>query len=145
MSKKVFPLFWFGFLGIFIYQFLRNADVRSDPMFLIIPLVMCVFGAFLMRKLVWDLADSVEDGGAYLLVRKGRIEERVELTNVMNVNASTFQNPPRITLRLVLPGKLGKEVSFVPRSRFTLNPFAANPVAENLMERVHLARSRHSH
>jgi hypothetical protein len=141
-SKWVFPLAWFGFLGFFMYQSLRNGAAQSDPMFLAIPLVMAVFGVVLMRKLAWDLADSVDDCGSYLLVRKGRIEQRVDLANVMNVSASTFQNPPRITLRLVTPGELGREVSFSPRSRTSLNPFAPNPVAEDLMERVHRARSR---
>lgn len=140
-SKWVFPLVWFGFLGFFMYQSVQDGAAQSDPMFLVIPLLMGVFGVLLMRKLVWDLADSVDDCGSYLLVRKGRIQERVELSNVMNVSASTLQNPPRITLRLVTPGELGKEISFSPRARFSLNPFAPNPVAENLMERVHRLRA----
>lgn len=141
-SKWVFPLAWFGFLGFFIYQSLRDGAAQSDPAFLIVPLVMAVFGVFLMRKLAWDLADSVDDCGSYLLVRKGRIEQRIDLANVMNVSSCTFHNPPRITLRLVTPGQLGREVSFSPRSRISLNPFAPNPVAEDLIERVHRARSR---
>lgn len=141
-SKWVFPLAWFGFLAFFVLETVRNGIAESDPMFLVVPLFMAFFGVLLLRKLVWDLADSVHDGGSHLVVRKGRVEERVDLANVMNVNASTFQNPPRITLRLVTPGGLGKEISFTPRARISLNPFARNPVAEDLMERVHRARSR---
>lgn len=141
VSKRIFPVAWFGFLGFFIYETVQGGAAESDPMFLVIPAVMGVFGFFLLRKLAWDLADSVDDCGSYLLVRRGSIVARIELTNVMNVNASTLQNPPRITLRLVTPSELGKEVSFSPKSRFSLNPFAPSPVAEQLIERVHRARS----
>lgn len=144
VNKRLFPLAWFGFLGFFTYESVRDGTVRSDPMFLTIPLVMAVFGAFLMRKLVFDLADSVDDCGSYLLVRRGGIEARVELANVMNVSSSSLQSPPRITLRLVKPSALGKEVSFSPRSPFSLNPFAESPVAEDLMERVHRTRGRNA-
>lgn len=140
-NKWVFPLAWFGFLGFFIYQSVQDGLIDSDPVFVVVPLGMAVVGVLVMRKLAWDLADSVDDCGSYLLVRKGGIEERIDLANVMNVNASTFQNPPRITLRLATPGRIGKNVSFSPRSRLSLNPFAPNPVAEDLMERVHRARS----
>ena len=140
-SKWLFPLAWCGFLGFFVYEAVRNGAAQSDPMFLIVPMVMAVFGVFVMRKFVWDLADSVDDCGSYLLVRRGSIEAKIELANVMNVSASTFQNPPRITLRLVKPIELGKEVSFCPRSPFFLNPFARNTVAEDLIERIHHART----
>jgi len=140
-NKWLFPAVWFGFLGFFMYDSLRDGAAQSDPMFLIIPLGMAVFGFFLMRKLAWDLADSVDDCGSYLLVRRGRVVARIELANVMNVSASTFQNPPRVTLRLVKPSELGKEVSFSPKSPFSLNPFARSPVAEDLIERVHQART----
>jgi hypothetical protein len=115
-NKWLFPIAWFGFLGFFIYETVRNGVAQSDVMFLFIPMVMTVFGVFIMRKFVWDLADSVDDGGTYLVVRRGSVEERIELANVMNVSASTFQNPPRITLRLVKPNELGKDVSFSPRN-----------------------------
>ena len=58
----------------------------------------------------------------------------------MNVSASTMVNPPRVTLRLVQPGKFGSEVVFSPKTGFTLNPFAKSEVAEDLIERVDRAR-----
>ena len=73
-------------------------------------------------------------------MRKGDVEERVPLANIMNVSASVAMNPPRITLRLVRPGKFGAEIAFSPVRTFTLNPFARNPVAEDLMLRVDQAR-----
>lgn len=140
-NKWLFPAVWFGFLGYFVYGLIRDGAAQHEPMFLIVPAGMAVFGFFLMRKLAWDLADSVDDCGSYLLVRRGSVVARIELANVMNVSASTLQNPPRVTLRLVNPSELGKEISFSPKSPFSLNPFAQSPVAEQLIERVHRARS----
>jgi hypothetical protein len=95
-----------------------------------------------MKKLVWDLADEVYDCGDFLLVRKRDEEDRVPLSNVMNVNASTYVNPPRITLRLVTPGRFGNEIAFSPIAGFRLNPFAKNKIAEDLIVRVDRARSK---
>ena len=138
--KKIFPLLWFGFLALFLVMTLVSGAYRQAPVVLIAPLAMTVFGYFLMKHLVWDLADAVFDGGDFLLVQKGDREERVPLANIMNVSASVAMNPPRITLRLVRPGKFGGEIAFSPVRTFTLNPFAKNPVAEDLMLRVDQAR-----
>jgi len=63
-------------------------------------------------------------------------------SNVMNVSMSTGLNPPRLSLRVVTPGQLGPEIVFSPARRFSLNPFARNPIAEDLMVRVDRARSK---
>ena len=102
---------------------------------------MAVFGYFIMKKLVWDLVDEVYDSGDYLLVKNHGSEVRIDLTNIMNVSATTLVNPRRIVLRLREPGKFGAEIAFSPAARFTLNPFAKNPVAEDSIVRVDRARA----
>ena len=144
VSKKLFPLFWFGFLAIFMFEAVTDGTVQQDPLFLVGPSVMAVFGVVLMKKLVWDLVDVVYDCGDCLLVRNGDKEERIPLSNIMNVSASTYSNPPRISLRLVKAGKFGNEIAFSPAASFTLNPFARNKVAEDLIIRVDSARSKRS-
>ena len=141
--KKIFPIFWFGFIAAFVVMAVQADAIRGGQvMVLAVPCFMAVIGFFVMRKLVWDLADEVHDAGDYLLVRKGSEEERVPLTNIMNVNASVNVNPARITLRLVHPGKFGSEISFSPPRQFSFNPFAKNPIAEDLIVRVDKARVR---
>jgi hypothetical protein len=95
-----------------------------------------------MKKLFWDLADEVYDCGDSLLIRNRGEEERVSLSNIMNVSISPVMNPPRVTLRLVTPSKFGNEVAFLPIVGFTLNPFAKNQVVEDLIVRVDQARSK---
>jgi hypothetical protein len=143
-SKKIFPTIWFGLLGFFVVLGITTGTAAKDATFLVIPFVMAGFGFFLMRKLVWDLADEVYDCGSALLVKNGGEEELVPLLNIMNVSVSTYVNPPRVSLRLIAPGKFGSEIAFSPVTGFRLNPFAKNRVAEDLIVRVHQARSQHA-
>lgn len=143
-TKRIFPLFWFGFVGVMFALLLANGNLQKSPAMFIVPCVMAVFGYVLMKKLVWDLVDEVYDAGDFLVVRNRGEEEQVPLTNIMNVSASTNVNPPRITLRLVNPGRFGSEIAFSPPRVFSLNPFAKNKVAEDLIVRVDQARSKRS-
>ena len=140
--KKGFPVLWFGFLGVFIVAALTKSAPAQNPMFVVIPCVMAAVGYLVMRKLIWNLADEVFDCGDFLLVRNGGDEDHLALSNIINVNSSTYTNPPVITLRLATPGKFGPEVAFSPTRPFTLNPFKPNPVAEDLIVRVDKARSK---
>lgn len=145
VTKRLFPTIWLGgvSMGLVagIFSLASRPAANSLP-FLLIPVVMLVFGYFLFRKLVWDLADQVQDGGTYLLVRRGPIEQRVPLSDILNVSMSQFTNPRRLTLRLRKPCEFGDEIAFIPKSAvWQLNPFARNPVAEDLLRRVDNARN----
>jgi hypothetical protein len=140
--KRVFPVLWFGVLAFFVFIGVSTGAIAKDPTFLIIPILMSGIGLFVMKQLVWDLADEVFDCGHALLVKNRGEEELVPLSNIMNVNVSTYINPPRISLRLITPGKFGSEIAFSPITGFRLNPFAKNPVAEDLIVRVYQATSR---
>ena len=141
-SKRLFPLLCIGVPAFIIAIGLVHRSPREDPAFFIGPCVIGVFLFFVLRKQLGSLADEVYDAGDYLLVKNRREETRIPLASVMNVSVSTFNNSPRITLRLLTPNKLGREVSFAPVSGFTLLPMARNAVADDLMERVDRARSR---
>jgi hypothetical protein len=132
---------WFGFLAFFVASSLFDGAGEADPMFYVVPIVMAVFGFVLMKKLVWSLVDEVYDCGDTLLIKSRGKEERVSLSNIINVNVSPNSNPPRITLRLDKPGRLGNEVAFSPESTgFSLDPFAKNRIGEELIVRVDRAR-----
>ena len=145
-SKRVFPILWLGGVAIFLVFGLATAtshQVPADPMVLVVPVVMLVFGFVLFRKLLWDLADEVQDGGSFLLVRKGPVEQRIPLANITNVSMSQLTNPKRLTLRLRTPCEFGDEVVFIPKAPlFSLNPFVRNAVAEDLLRRVDQARMK---
>lgn len=115
--KRVFPVFWFGFLAVFVAVALLSDQARTEfgPVFLIGPIAMAVFGGFILRKFVFDLADEVADAGDALIVRKGGDEERIALADIINVDSSTATRPPRITLTLRTPGRFGRKTPFGSR------------------------------
>jgi hypothetical protein len=141
ITKKLFPIMWFSALAFFAVTAVMSGVVEKNPLFLLVPCLMAVFGYVLMKKLVWDLVDEVYDEGDSLLIKNRGIEERLPLWNIMNVSASTLVNPPRISLRLVTPGRFGPEISFSPAKPFSLNPFAKNAIADDLIVRVDQARA----
>jgi hypothetical protein len=139
-QKRIFPVIWFGFLAFFLAITLTTGVAAINPVAVVVPLVMGVFGYFLFRHLVFDLVDEVYDCGDELLVRNGGVEERLPLSNIINVSATMMVNPPRITLRLDRPGRFGPEIAFSPVTRFGFRLFARNPIAEDLILRVDRAR-----
>ena len=146
LMKRIFPAFWLaivsaGLIVSLVVSFRRHADVPPPALFMFA--LMFVIGFLVFRKLLWDLADEVRDGGDFLIVRRGGIEERIPLSNVVNVSMSQFTNPKRLSLRLRTPCKLGDEIVFIPRMPgIQFNPFARNPVAEDLIRRVDRARQQ---
>lgn len=141
--KRIFPLIWFGFLAVFLVIAVLSPRAWQpfDPVFLLGPAAMAVFGYFLLRALVFDLADEVVDAGDALIVRKAGEEVRIPLADVVNVDSSSFVNPPRITLTLRTPCRFGRRIAFSPPpNRRLFAPFAPNPTAEELVERVDRAR-----
>ena len=138
--KRVLPIILFGVVAIAVTVSISVGAFRSQPFLILPPIAVAVIGYLVMKKLVWDLVDEVYDGGDYLLVRNGGKEERVALSNIMNVSASTMTNPPRVTLRLSAPGRFGDEIVFSPIKPITLNLFARNKIADDLIVRADRAR-----
>ncbi len=106
--------------------------------FLVVPAIMAAFGYFLMKKLVFDLVDEVWDAGDTLIVKNKNQEERIPLTEIINVSYTTFTSPPRVTLTLRRPSRFGKEVTFSPPSTFF--PFSKSPIIDELIERIDAKR-----
>ncbi len=143
-AKKLYPLPWFVILAFFAWKTLTGV-IEKDPILRVVPLLIAVIVFFvmffMMRNFIWNSVDEVYDGGDFLLIKKHGEEERIALSNIMNVSMSEHARiPNRITLRLVNPGRFGKEIAFFPVAKF--NPYAKNQVAEDLIVRVDQARSK---
>jgi len=143
--KRSFSLLWLGIavlvvLVCLLVSLTKGIPSRGLPAFIIVPSVFTFLG-ILFRRLFRDLVDEVDDYGDYLLISNGGEQEKVPLTNVMNVSASTLTNPPRVTLRLVKSGRFGDEISFIPVRASLFNPLARNPKIDDLIVRVDRARA----
>jgi hypothetical protein len=137
--KRVFPVFWFGILISIVFSAVASGAYKDDAMVFVGSALMLTIGFFVMKMLVWDLADKVMDGGKFLLVAQHGEEVRVPLSDIMHVSVSKMTNPKRITLRLIKAGRWGNEIVFMPP--VATSPFGMDRIVENLMVRVDQARS----
>lgn len=144
--KRVFPVLWFGGVALFLVTALGaglHAKARAPLVVFVVPFLMFALGYWLMRRLIFDLADAVYDEGDALRVRFRDEEERIPLANIMNISYSGLTNPPRATLTLRQPGRFGREVTFSPVQK-VFGPLlrTSNPIVSDLIERVDAARRR---
>jgi hypothetical protein len=139
--KRVFPALFFGLLILFtavpLFSGAYSGDFPPLP-FIIVPIVMVVIFYVVLKRLIFDLVDEVVDLGDALLVKNGGQEDRIALSNIINVNYTPLMNPPRVTLLLRNAGLFGKQVSFCAPVRFI--PFATSPIIDGLIARVDAAR-----
>jgi len=140
--KQLVPVIWLVVLAIVIGGAIASGETAAIATTCVAAIVMSAIGLMLMKRLVWDMADEVEDHGDYLLVRKGDEEERIALASIMKVTETKLVNPPRVTLRLVNCGRFGTDIVFTPAMTFRLNPLAKHPVVSDLNARADLARAR---
>jgi hypothetical protein len=138
--KKIFPLIWFGFLGVFLVVGLTSKIPTNGPgiMFILMPIFMATVGYIFMKKFIWVLMDEVYDEGGALLFRNKGQEVRVNLKDIKNVSYSVLTNPPRVTLSLRRQTDFGDELSFCPPASWI--PFKKNKDIEELIERIDIAR-----
>jgi hypothetical protein len=141
-SKRIFPTLFLGFLVYFSVDAYLSGDFSNDPVLLAGIAFITVLGTYIFRVFVWDLADEVNDHGTYLEVRRGTVVDKIEFSNIMNVSAAEYANPPRVTLRLVKAGAFGEHVSFSPKVPLSFRPLAKSAVLEDLAERAYAARAR---
>jgi len=127
--KRIFPIIFFGFILLFIafglFGGLRSGQSPPLPV-LIAPMIVFAVVYFVMKKLVFDLVDEVLDAGDALIVRNGGQQERVALSDIMNVSYSPLVSPPRVTLSLRRPSTFGSEVTFCAPIR--LMPLSPSPI-----------------
>jgi hypothetical protein len=146
--KRVFPVFWFGFLAVFLAAAAWSAGHASRPLdwqdampFLLAPTIMVVVGFLVFRRLIFDLVDEVWLDGEQLVVKNRGERIRIALTEVMNVNATVLTNPRRVTLMLRTDSRFGRQVTFVPASpRGLFSAWRMDPIANELIERVDALR-----
>jgi hypothetical protein len=143
-NKRVFPVFWFGLLILFIGVPLVLSVARNTapppPPFFIVPAIMIAAGYFVMKRLVFVLIDEVWEDYNSLLIRNRGEEERVAFSDIRNVSYSPFVNPPRVTLSLRRSSVFGDDITFNAPIRFV--PFSRSPIVLDLIDRVDRARGK---
>jgi hypothetical protein len=93
-----------------------------------------------MKYLIFDLVDEVWDGGSELVVKNKGMEDRILLSDIMNISSTVLVSPPRVTLTLRRPSIFGNEITFSPP--ISLVPFSKSPIVDELIQRVDATRRR---
>ena len=137
--KKLFPTVWFGFLVFFFFISLTSGASGASVMFLVVPVIMAVFGYFFFQKMVWNLADEVYDYGDFLEFRQGQKTQRVSLNEIINIDYSHMSSPERVVIHTRQAGAIGKELAFCLPMRIHL--YSKSPLIKELIERVDAARN----
>ena len=144
--KRIFPVIFMGFLGFFVLTMISSAiageRVEEVVFSMFVVLFLLIVLVIVMKLLVWDLVDEVWEGRDFLLVKNKQQEQRIALSEFMNVSYSGYVNPPRITLMLRKPSKFGSEIAFIPL--FRMFPFTMPPFAKDLIKRIDAARGEAS-
>ena len=138
--KRGLPVLLLGLVAAVVGILALGKHATPVPWVVLVslPVILFTIVAVLLKTLVFDLADEVHDAGDHLVVRKGDITERVALKDIANIGWTVMINPPRVTLTLRKPGRLGKEIVFSPRQ--PLIQIGRNPLVTQLIERVDAAR-----
>lgn len=85
------------------------------------------------------LADEVVDHGDHLRIRRGSIEERIQIADIETISTNHAFRPARVTLRLRRSGRLGDCVSFIPRQNW-LGMYVESAVVIELRQRIALKK-----
>jgi hypothetical protein len=133
--KRVLPVIWFGVVLLFI-----AIGLLSKAPFLIVALLMAVFGYWAMKKMMFNLADAVLDAGDALVVRSGGQEERIALSDIKNVSYSPYMNPPLVTLSVRRQTVFGDTIAFCAPG--SIVPLWSSPVIHDLIDRIDAARRK---
>jgi hypothetical protein len=135
------PAFWIAFVVLLGVVLMPAHMWERDPLYLVGPLLAVVVLAVGYRRMTSDLVDEVRDGGHFLMVRKGDVEDRIALADILHINADSMSYPDRLTLRLQTPGRFGDQIDFlVGKSRWPLDPRPSKAIVESLIQRVDEAR-----
>jgi hypothetical protein len=141
LAKWSTPLVWIALTIFLLVGGYRETEEKLGFGYYSLVVAFGVFGLLTWWFMVWDLADEVVDCGDALLVRRGEIEEKVPLTNILRVSESPFSESVRIVVQLIVPGQFGRVIAFMPQKQpARINPFAKNPVVQDLAARVLSAR-----
>lgn len=116
--KKIFPIFWCGFLICIILGTGISSAQRGEvpPAHLLVLLVILVLGYFVIKTLAFDLADEVREAGDELIVTFDGHQTRIPFDQISHVSKPSFSNPRRITFTLSEPSPLGSKIAFCPAS-----------------------------
>ncbi|MEH6420235.1 hypothetical protein [Pseudomonas sp. CGJS7] len=117
-----------------VYWRVVRADFPDDQVLLA---CFAFFTLLCVGQLVssWHLADSVDDLGDRLLVRRRGVEISIALNDIERVSKQWFKNPDHIALQLRRPTVFGSRIVFVA-AMSPWHGFGENEILVDLRRRI---------
>ena len=137
--KKLFVLFWIVFGGGITLLVALGALANNDYSHLIQVSFFMAFAYFAFIRYFSNYVNHVFDYEDHLLVKKGKHEVKLKLTNIINVDTGGLYAVSGVTLNLKEETLLGKNVSFFPNAKFVKSTKAN--IGKSLMGKVESAKN----
>jgi hypothetical protein len=138
-AKRMYIARWLPFLvvGVIVGSQWIAEIQKPTPDYtsmVVVTAIVSVVVAWVQARGPLQHADEVLDGGDFLLVRRGKKEARIELSNVADVSASCTAGATTIILNLTVPSRFGSTISFLADQRGVR--WKASPIAAELIARI---------
>jgi len=119
-----------------------DGSLRANPASSLFALaILGAFFVYFLRKThIHRLADEVIDHDDHLKVRRGRSEVIIRFSNVIAADVATGSGIHRITVRLLEPTALGRQIEFLPQASLWSNLPAVKRIASSLTDRAQQAK-----
>jgi len=138
--KRIAPII--AFVGLLLFLALPFIGGRPPLAWAFVSAGILAFvgvvGWFILKKMIFNLADEVFDDGDTLLVRNQGREERIQLSEIAAVRCNKFFPPDKVTLILKESGGFGKEIAFLQPA---FVPLVNAPVIQSLINRIEAKRA----
>lgn len=144
--KRIFPGVWFGALLLGVVVTVSMGNWPAAILGLAAGMILTAVGWFSMKGLLWDLADEVWDDGDALVVRKGKQQERILLSEIGLIGCDVgklfergYGSPTRVWLRTHHHPRERPDITFLPIADFW--PWRLHPAVRDVVLRIEGARA----
>lgn len=140
LHKRVWPILFFAFPVLAVINGVwKQAWGREYWLWWLVLGLFFVIAVFSYWFTTRDLVDEVHEQGDLLVVRNRGDEQRIPMADIVNIETS-WRESRRVIVHLAKGGRFGERIVFIPKGRFSLNPFKRNEAAKALSRKVHNAK-----
>ncbi len=133
---KVFAGLPFPIVGLMLAASVYNGQVGLSGVLAGLAFLAAYF--WIARRFVWSLIDEVTDCGDYLLARRGRVEDRILLSDIEDIVDRPYARPPKAIVTLKARSAFGWSLVFaLSPGRDEVD--GSRSIAADLRHRVRLA------
>jgi len=137
-SAKVFACLPFPLVGLMLAASIYNKQIGA--LIAVAGLALLVAYAWVIRRFVWSMLDEVTDCGEYLIAKRGKVEDKIFLIDVVDVVDKPFGRPAKTIVELRAKSAFGWRIVFATATDRG-GPDEPKDVAADLRRRMRIAEA----